>query len=288
MAAAPEPVPALVLGSRQEMVAALRDQIRQLGSASRSDESAGSSARPSNCPGLERLLPQGRFPAGSLVEWLSEWEAGGAGTLAWLAAQAAAGIHPAASHAAVPERGVIVVLDRHRSFYPPAAVAWGARVEQLIVVRATRWDDELWACDQALRCAGVAAVWGRIERLPSRWFRRLQLAAEQGRAIAHLLRPARVRGSPSWAYAQFWVEPIPFSEGTPLPERASVAGRRWRVELTRCHGGSKDGPGCAPRRVEVELDLGTGAIRERIHETHVVHLVPPLASAAPVGREAGT
>ena len=127
-----------------------------------------------------------------------------------------------AVRAAAAEGGAIVVLDRRRNFYPPAAAALGVELEQVMVVRAGSPDDELWAFDQALRCPGVAAVWGAIDKLPSRWFRRLQLAAENGGGVGHVLRPARVRGWPSWSYAQLLVEPLPSAAAQ------SAGGRRWR------------------------------------------------------------
>ena len=62
--------------------------------------------------------------------------------------------------------------------------------------------DELWALDQALRCPGVSAVWTWIDRLDPPAFRRLQLAAETGRTLGLLVRPASVRGRPTWSDVQ--------------------------------------------------------------------------------------
>jgi hypothetical protein len=163
-------------------------------------------------------------------------------------------------------------------------------LRQVIVVRADGLDDELWAYDQALRCTGVAAVWGAIDKLQPRWFRRLQLAAETGGGIGHLLRPARVRGQPAWSYAQLLVEPLPSFEfvktsetrasETRASETRASSGRRWRVELTRCQGLARGGA------MEVELDELTGAIREAVHETRSVHLAAQLAHPTPRRRSA--
>ncbi len=98
---------------------------------------------------LDRLLPRGGFAPGTLVEWIAERAETAAGTLAMLAA-----------HAASQQRGgYVVVLDRSRRFYAPAAAAWGLDLRRTLVVRARNSQDEMWAIDQALRCAAIAAVW---------------------------------------------------------------------------------------------------------------------------------
>jgi hypothetical protein len=255
----------MLKNSRQQVMATLREHVRRLERGS--GRSPGGTGLDS--VGLDGLLPERGFPRGTLVEWLAEGEGSGAGVLAWLAVRKAAA-----------EGGAMVVLDRRRSFYPPAAAALGVELQRVMVVRAGSSDDELWALDQALRCPGVAAVWGVIDQLPPRWFRRLQLAAETGGGIGHLLRPARVRGWPSWSYAQLLVQPLPTpAEATP-PEVTLRCGRRWRVELTRCHGLARG------RAMEVELDELTGAIREAVHETRPMHLASQLACPAPPRRSA--
>jgi hypothetical protein len=258
----------LIAGSRQEIIATLRERVRRLEHTGHSNPRSERGGEAAAVAGFERLLPEQCFPRGKLIEWLAEGEGSGAGTLAF-----------AAARTAVAGGGALVVLDRRRSFYPPAAVALGVPLEQVLVVRADRMEDELWACDQALRCTGVAAVWGAFDQLHSRWFRRLQLAAESGGGIGHLLRPARARGWPSWSYAQFLVQSLPAREDQTMGEPAP-RGRRWRVELTRCHGLARGGA------VEVELDDVTGVIRETVHETRPVYRVSPLAHPTPRRRSA--
>ena len=103
---------------------------------------------------------------------------------------------------------MLVVIDRPQTFYPPAAAAWGIDLERLIVVHPQNARDELWAAVQALRSPVVAAMWASIDRLDSRAFRRLQLAAEAGRTLGVLVRPAAARGQPSWADVRLEVGPL--------------------------------------------------------------------------------
>ena len=258
-----------------EIVRALRQQLRGIETA---EPAASTAPISSGCTTLDRLLPGGGFVPGQLIEWLAAGSGSGAGTLAMIVARQACG------HG----RGALVVADRARQFYPPAAVAWGIDWQQLIVVRARSEKDELWALDQALRCPGVAAVWASLERLTERAFRRMQLAAESGQGLGLLLRPARVRGKPSWSDAQLLVQPRP-SPPPPSGHPATVRVRRLYVEMVRCPGAAATGA------VELEIDEKTGTIREidtmghaetTNHETHSMYLATQLAHPASDRRSA--
>jgi hypothetical protein len=179
---------------------------------------------------LDQLLPTGGLVRGTLVEWFmgsgNENVGGigaGAGALALRAACEAA-----------RDGGYVIVFDRLRRFFPPAAVAWGLDLRQVVLVRAASVRDELWALEQSLRCEGVAAVWGFWDDLDWRWFRRLQLSAEQGGTLAMLVRPGRFAGQPSWADVQWCVRPL--SPNKQSPQKSDSA---WRLSVTlkRCRGG---------------------------------------------------
>lgn len=234
----------------------------------------------SGCRALDQLLPEGGWRRGTVVEWLVGGAGNGAGTLALIVARQAA-----------LEGGVVVVFDEPRQFYPPAAAALGLDLEKLILVRPGRPADTLWALDQVLRCPGVAAAWAPLERLGERDFRRLQLAAESGDCLGMLLRPARVRGQPSWAHVQLLVEAC-HQELTPPPGtevwQDGCGWRRLRVRRTRGRPAAVAvGEGRLPS-VELEIDETSGIVRStsRGHETHPLHLAPSLASPAVPRRSA--
>jgi protein ImuA len=258
-----------------EMVRSLRQQLRALEADRRPASDVSIS---SGCAGLDELLPGKSFRPGQLVEWVADGLGSGAGTLALVVARQACCV----------TGGALVVADRAGNFYPPAALAWGIDGRRLIVVRASREKDELWALDQCLRCVGVAAVWAGVERLQECWFRRLQLAAESGGVLGLWVRPLSVRGQPSWSDVQLLVQPRPgLRVQEDRPE--SWRGRRVRVELLRCRGGA------AGSAVDLEIDEMNGTIREvkttrqaraAGHETHPVHLASPLAHPASGRRSA--
>jgi protein ImuA len=211
-----------------EIVAQLRGRLRGLEKPRRG---LGEKPLSTGWPPLDRLLPGGGLRRGSLVEWLAAEAGSGAALLAWQAAQQAA-----------HEGGAIVVLDRRREVYPPALAAWGVALERVIFVQPESARDEGWAWDQALRCPGVAAVWGWVERVDDSLFRRWQLAAEASGCLGLLLRPGAARAGPTWADVRWWVEP-----------QTAAADRRVRIELLRCR---QAGSGS----VELVLDEWSGQL----------------------------
>ncbi len=244
--------------SPDEIVRALSERVRRIEGVRRH-----SRARPitTGCPALDRILPGGGFTRGTLVEWFAADSGSGTWTLSILAAREA-----------LADGGALVVMDRKRCFYPPAAAALGIDMSRLVLVRAANEKDELWALDQALRCEGVAVAWAPLENVPGRTFRRFQLAAESSGSLGMLLRPGSARGRPTWADVQLAVYPRP-----------SLSGRRLRVELVRCRFGASG------RAVELEIDQRTGKVSEvsKTDETHSVHLPAPLADSAASRRSAG-
>jgi hypothetical protein len=258
----------------------------------------------SGCPALDRWLPDGAgFRRGSLVEWLVAGPGSGAGTWAlWVAWQACL------------RHGTLVVIDAASQFYPPAAAAWGLDLQRLVVIRPKSSRDTLWAWDQALRCPAVKAVWGPLQGIEDRWFRRFQLAAEQSGCLGLLLRPAKYRGLPSWSEVQLAVSARPATPSTATPpadeallqrevtgqqetlrqqetlgRRRTAASRadpadassgRWlRVELVRCRRTLCPGGSAADGHAVMDLKL------ESCHETPALHLVSELAHPASVRRE---
>ncbi|MFO0871048.1 MAG: hypothetical protein U0935_19160 [Pirellulales bacterium] len=185
---------------------------------------------------------------GSVVEWLGGEGGTGAGTCAW-----------GTVRQACRAGGWLVVVAGRRCLCPLPWVAGGIDLRRVVVVSVERVEEELWAADQALRCPGVAAVWGRMERLTAHDFRRLKLAAEEGGSVGVWRRSARHLGRPSWADVQWWVQPIASStqesSAEVLAPSVRSEERRLRVTLVRCRGG------WGGRTVEVVGNERTGELR---------------------------
>jgi protein ImuA len=253
----------------KQTIQQLAERLRAMEGAHRPAEAASIS---SGIEPLDRMLPEGGFHRGTLVEWLSAGDGAGAGTLALMAARAAC-----------REGGPLVVIDPRGEFYPPAAAGQGIELEQLFVVHPGRAEEAIWALDQSLRCTGVSAALGWIGPLDDRTFRRLQLATEAGAGLGLLLRPAALRVEPSWAEVRLLVESstrIASDAAQSISRRACPANlappasprrRRVRVKLLRCPGNAQG--------TALELDIDD--------ETHTVHLASELAPSAPLRRPAG-
>jgi protein ImuA len=266
-------------------------------------------------PSLDRLLPAGGVRRGSLVEWLvggAECLAGGAECLAGGAECLAGGVGGGAISLAcavacrlaytrwtdqsrASQASTIVVVDRGQRFYPPAVMPWldamvldaladatgksGGR-PHLVVARASRDDDELWAIDQALRCPGVAAVLAWPKQVHATAMRRWQLASRASGAVGLVVRGLSERrpvgGEPTWADAKVAISPVAGGE-----HAADLAVRRLRLSLV---GGPWSGNEMLEERsTELLLDLTNGCEATRRHRMPV----RPAATVAAGHLQAG-
>jgi protein ImuA len=269
--------------SRAPLIAGLRRQLSRWETAIAADEATVFSC---GAPAIDRLLPSGGLRYGMLVEWIAgssapetiskpsppgrgQSESGSPNKNAPspqpspIGRGSAATLGLMSAREACRDGGVLVVIDRPQTFYPPAAAAWGIDLDRLIVVRPQSARDELWAVVQALRSPAVAAMWAAIDRLDSRAFRRLQLAAQAGRTLGVLMRPARARRQPSWADVTLEVGPRAKSRGSSaripaLGSRLSTLDfhRLVHVQLVRCHHGRPGGSAM------LEIDDATYTVRE--------------------------
>lgn len=228
----------------------LLGQLRQqLGRAAITASAQEANAFSSGVPAIDRLVA-GDLRYGTLMEWLAESPGSGAVTLSLLTAREAC-----------RAGGMLVVVDRRRALYPPAAVAWGIDLGRLIVVHPRTRRDEVWATIQSLGSPVVAAVWAAVDRLEGRAFRRLQLAAEAGRSLGLLVRPASARRQPSWADVRLEVGAGDWGLGTrgwktsPQPLVPSPF-RTVQVQALRCRHGR------AGSSVLVEIDDAAHVVRE--------------------------
>jgi hypothetical protein len=107
--------------------------------------------------------------------------------------------------------------------FAPALVAHGMRLGRLFVARAEK---PLWTFEQALMSGACEAVLAWVPHVPPKDIRRLQLAAEKGRTLGVLFRPADAARESSSAVLRVIVEP-----------KESGA----RVTLLKSRGGSRGG-----------------------------------------------
>jgi protein ImuA len=136
---------------------------------------------PSGFPELDAGLPGGGWPTGALTEILPAHE--GIGELRLL------------GPALASRRGLRLawIAPPHLP-YAPALAAAGIDIARLVIVRTLSRRDTLWAVEQALASNACGAVLAWIQGAKYAELRRLQLAAEGGRAPAFLFRPPEAAG----------------------------------------------------------------------------------------------
>jgi len=205
---------------------------RRLEALERGGRPAGA-VLPFGLAALDAALPQGGLALGALHELAGAGpdEEDGAIAAAFLAGILAR---------LAPERPVLWCLAAG-DLYGPGLAACGLGPERLILAKTPGERDVLWAMEEGLRSAALAAVIGEVEALPSAASRRLQLAAEASGVTAFALRrwrigerAARQRTAPNAAVTRWRVAALP---GALMGDMPGVGRPRWRVELWRCRGG---------------------------------------------------
>lgn len=181
---------------------------------------------------LDEALPGGGWPLGALTEVCCERD--GLGELSLMM--------PALARLAGADRWIGFVAPPH-PLYAPALAQAGLALERCLVVGKSsdeRKAGPLWAAEQLLRGGACAAVllWSVEEDAQA--LRRLQLAAEAGRAFALLYRPGHAA------------------------RRVSPAALRLRVgsgraaEIFKCRGTTWHAGRGLPFALERTFDVGRG------------------------------
>jgi protein ImuA len=176
---------------------------------------------PSGFPALDAALPGGGWPSAGLVEILVSHI--GVGELNVLLPALAAFTRKEAA------RWCAWISPPFEPF-APALSAHGVILKRLFVART---EEPLWAFEQSLISGACEAVFAWAPRAPARDIRRLQLAAEKGRALGVLFRPRAVARESSNAVLRVIVEPT--EQGTRVTLLKSRGGHRGSVDLTWSH-----------------------------------------------------
>lgn len=195
---------------------------------------------------LDAELPGGGWPVGALTEILqppgvhSEWRL----------------LLPALVQGG---NGAVVLVAPPQPAFAPALAALGLQPQRLLWVKAQDAGARLWACEQALRCADVAAVLAWLPQARSDQLRRLQMAAASYSKLLFVMRPEAAQAEASPAALRLHVQPSParlsdqlqvnvlkrrgppLAQGLQLPARSS----RLTLLLASAHTHALD---CTPSR----------------------------------------
>jgi protein ImuA len=215
-------------GADKPDLTALRRQVRAIERGGREE---GGDVLPFGLPAVDDCLPGG-LPLACLHEMTGP-DAGGLAGLGPAIGFAAA---LAATIARRRNRPVLWLAPR-LTLYPPGLAAYGLTPDRLLVARAVKPADLLWALEEAARSPSLAAIIAQDVRADLTASRRLQLAAEAGGATPLLLNTAQPAGATNAATTRWHITPAP---GQPRPGEDAWPGLAdpvWHVALQRCRAG---------------------------------------------------
>lgn len=222
----------------------LREHIRRLEGYGGSLAAANRRVLPLGLDEIDGHLPGGGLARGALHEVF----AADAGIATAFCALLAGRLARAGESGSGPG-GAILWCERPRTLdagmlYGPALLPFGIDPGRLILVRARRDVDALWAMEEGLRCGRLAAVIGEVAEISLTTSRRLQLAAEESGVTALALRPRADRPAPSAAATRWRLDSVARDDDSETPTDATPPGlgaARWQAELFRCRGGAPAG-----------------------------------------------
>jgi protein ImuA len=131
--------------------------------------------------------------------------------------------------------GPVLWIGQDPDAWPSGLARFGLSPADLVLVRAPKPVDGLWAMEEALRCPAVGGALLTLPDLDLTAARRLQLAAEAGGALGLLLRPDTEEAGPSAALTRWRVGALPGAGDHGLGDP------RWSLDLLRGRGSSPKG-----------------------------------------------
>ena len=148
---------------------------------------------------LDEELPGGGWPLGVMVEVLQHEPSRHAWQL----------VLPALAQAVKQSAGPVVLVSPPHVPFGPSLQAQGLPAQRLLCVKAAKPSSRLWACEQALKCADVAAVMAWLPGARPADLRRVQMAAQQQGRLLFVFREAGVLNDASPARLRMLVEDVP-------------------------------------------------------------------------------
>jgi protein ImuA len=115
---------------------------------------------------------------------------------------------PALAQAITRQAGPVVLVGAPYEPFGPSLQAQGLPPQRLLCVRAEKPSARLWATEQALRCAEVAAVLAWLPQAKSAELRRLHMAAQQQGRLLFVFRGLEARHDASPARLRLLLEGV--------------------------------------------------------------------------------
>lgn len=174
---------------------------------------------------LEKAFPQHTFPTAAVHEFISTDRATAAATSGFIS-----GLLQCFLTTTAP----CIWISTRRTVFPPALKAFGVAPDRIIFLDLATNADALWAAEETLGCAGLAAVVCEAGELSFTQSRRLQLAVESSRVTGFIHRcNPRTEGTNA-CVSRWRIAPLGSALEDGLP---GIGHPRWAVQLQKIRNG---------------------------------------------------
>jgi len=175
---------------------------------------------------IENSFPGGVFPKKAIHEFITiqpEHSAASDGFIAGLLS-------------VLMENGAACVwVSTTRHLFPASLSLFNVEPERIIFMDVQSEKDVLWITEEAIKCAGLAAVVAELNNVSLIESRRLQLAVETSGVTGFILRKDGNKKASTVATARWKVSPLPSVTHDGLP---GIGFPRWQVELLKVRNGN--------------------------------------------------
>jgi protein ImuA len=173
---------------------------------------------------IKYSFPDSKFPVGAVHEFFCNGVEDSSATSGFVA-----GI----LSSLMQKTGASLWISSSRLIFPPALKLFGIEPEKMIFLDVQKEKDKIWVMEEALKCEGLSAVIGEMQEISFTASRRLQLAVEQSRVTAFLIRknPKNVATA---CLTRWRITPIHSNIEDDLP---GLGFPKWNVELLKVRNG---------------------------------------------------
>lgn len=175
---------------------------------------------------IESAFPNAVFPTGAIHELLADEPENAA---------ACSGFLNGLLQVLMKQGGICLWISTSRSLFPPALKNFGVSPDRIVFIELKRERDVLWATEEALKCASLAAVIAEINEISFTESRRLQLVVEKSRVTGFILRKNTKKLSTTACVARWKITALPSELEDGLP---GLGFPRWNVELLKVRNGN--------------------------------------------------
>ena len=130
--------------------------------------------------------------------------------------------------------GITLWINSSQTFFSPAFKIFGIEPDKIIFINLKREREILWVIEEALKCEGLTAVVGELQKLDFTASRRFQLAVEQSGVTGFLFCPHSKALTATACTTRWKITSLP---GEWIQDIPGVGFPKWNVELLKVRNG---------------------------------------------------